>query len=124
MSGFIFRPYFFFMSIGLGLLLTASYIILWIFIHTFAALPEIPLDSGNFEYRFGMAVAKVFMERPYSFMVGGISLIVALQFLGIGFLSLQNKRYFDELFHFNTTLLRNHHIANTNTKEDDYTQTD
>lgn len=105
MSGFIFRPYVFFMTVGLALLLLALYIIAWIFIHTFGVLPEIALEAGNLEYRFGEAVARVFRERPYSFMVGGVSLIVALQFLGIGFLSLQNKRYFEELFHFNTTLL-------------------
>jgi hypothetical protein len=38
--------------------------------------------------------------------VGGISLIVALQFVIVGFLSLQSKRYFDELFHLNTNMLR------------------
>lgn len=107
MSGFIFRPYFFFMGIGMVLFLISVYIIAWIFIQTFAVLPEIALELGNFEDRFGIAVATVFKERPYSFMVGGISLIVALQFLSTGFLSLQNKRYFDELFHINTTQLQN-----------------
>ncbi|MCB0582820.1 MAG: glycosyltransferase family 2 protein [Phaeodactylibacter sp.] len=108
MSGFIFRPYILFMSIGLGLLLVSLYIIAWIFAHTFAILPEIGLAAGSFEDRFGMAVAAVFQQRPYSFMVGGVTLIIALQFLGIGFLSLQNKRYFEELFHINTTILGNH----------------
>ncbi len=106
MSGFIFRPYMFFMTVGLIFLLIAFYIIAWIFIQTFQVLPEIAIGMGNIEDRFGMAVARVFQERPYSFMVGGITLIVALQVLGIGFLSLQNKRYFDELFHINTTLLQ------------------
>ncbi|KAA3620722.1 MAG: glycosyltransferase family 2 protein [Bacteroidetes bacterium] len=106
MSGFIFRPYIVFMTVGLIFLIVAFYIIAWIFIQTFQALPEIALELGNIEDRFGMAVAKVFQERPYSFMVGGITLVVALQILGIGFLSLQNKRYFDELFHINTTLLK------------------
>ncbi|MCB0651084.1 MAG: glycosyltransferase family 2 protein [Saprospiraceae bacterium] len=112
MSGFIFRPYVFFMSIGLVLLLISVYIIAWIFIQTFNILPEIPLVLGNFEDRFGLAVATVFKERPYSFMVGGITLITSLQFLSTGFLSLQNKRYFDELFHINTTLLKNQNKFN------------
>lgn len=107
MSGFIFRPHMFFLSIGISLFLVALYIIAWIFIHTFNVLPEIAMEAGNMEDRFGMAVGVVFHERPYSFMVGGISLIVALQFLSIGFLSLQSKRYFDELFHISTTLLAN-----------------
>ena len=100
------------MSIGLVLLLISVYIIAWIFIQTFNILPEIPLVLGNFEDRFGLAVATVFKERPYSFMVGGITLITSLQFLSTGFLSLQNKRYFDELFHINTTLLKNQNKFN------------
>lgn len=106
MSGFIFRPYVVFMTVGMIFLFVALYIIAWIFIQTFQALPDIAMELGNIEDRFGMAVARVFQERPYSFMVGGITLVVALQILGIGFLSLQNKRYFDELFHINTTLLK------------------
>ena len=105
MSGFIFRPYFFFMGIGLFLFIVASYIIVWIFIHTFTVLPEIATANIDFETRFGMAVAQVFTERPYSFLVGGVSLIISFQFLGIGFLSLQSKRYFEELYHFHTRML-------------------
>jgi glycosyltransferase involved in cell wall biosynthesis len=116
MSGFIFRPYMFFMSIGIGLLIVALYIIAWIFVHTFSMLPEIAQDAGNFENRFGIAVGMVFQERPYSFMVGGIALMVALQFLSIGFLSLQNKRYFDELFHISTTILKNQRQETGNEK--------
>lgn len=104
MSGFIFRPYMFFLSIGLVLFLISLYIILWIFLNTFAALPELAAEAVNLETRFGMAVSIVFNERPYSFLVGGVCLIIAFQFLGIGFLSLQSKRYFDELFHINTSI--------------------
>lgn len=106
MSGFIFRPYAFFMSIGSMLMAIALYVVVWIFINTFAAYPEIPDTILGAESRFGEAVAIVYRERPYSFLVGGITLIIALQFLSMGFLSLQNKRYFDELFHINTTLLK------------------
>ncbi len=107
MSGFIFRPYMFFLTIGGLMFLIAFYIIIWIFIHTFNALPQIPVEAADFETRFGMAVAIVFQDRPYSFLVGGVALIISFQFLGIGFLSLQNKRYFEEIFHINTTMLRN-----------------
>ena len=106
MSGFIFRPYVFFMLTGLILLLISLYLIIWIFINTFAVFPELPANIVGFEAQLGEAVARVFDERPYSFFVGGITLIISLQFLGIGFLSLQNKRYFDELFHINTSILK------------------
>jgi len=107
MSSFIFRPYAFFMSIGVTLFIVALYVIIWILIHTISAFPEVATDITNFETRFGEAIFIVFKERPHSFLVGGISLIIALQFLGIGFLSLQNKRYFDELFHITTSVLNN-----------------
>lgn len=105
MSGFIFRPYMFFMTIGLALFLIASYIIIWIFINTFSIMPDLAAKYPGFENLLGTAVAITFQQRPYSFIVGGVALIISLQFLGIGFLSLQNKRYFDELFHINTTML-------------------
>lgn len=107
MSSFIFSPYRFFITIGFILFFISFYLIIWIFIHTFQVLPSIPhsVGFGEFETRFSAAVAQVFQERPYSFLVGGVSLIISFQFLGIGFLSLQSKRYFDELFHISTTLL-------------------
>ena len=104
MQGFIFRPYALFLSIGAGLLLVSLYMIGWIFIHTFGALPEVASEIAGFESRFGEAIGIVYRERAHAFIVGGISFIVALQFMGIGLLSLQSKRYFDELFHINTTL--------------------
>jgi hypothetical protein len=103
MSGFILRPYAFFMGLGLVLLMVALYIIGWIFFNTFGVYPEIP--SGVLpDDRFSEAIALVFRNRPHAFLVGGVTLIVALQFLSMGFLSLQNKRYFEELFHINTSL--------------------
>lgn len=106
MSGFIFRPYFFFIFIGLVLLFISLYVIVWIFINTFIVYAALPEMHGLFDARFSEAVSIVFKQRAYSFIVGGISLIVALQFLSIGFLSLQSKRYFEELFHINTNILK------------------
>jgi glycosyltransferase involved in cell wall biosynthesis len=105
MSSFIFRPYSFFMTVGLTLLIAAVYIIIWIFIHTFELLPDVPAAVISWEDRFSVAVGQAFAQRPYAFLIGGVCLLAALQFLGIGFLSLQSKRYFDELFHIHTTLL-------------------
>lgn len=108
MTSFIFRPYMFFMLIGLGLMLLSFYMITWIFVHTMQAIPTLELTE-MYNTAFSQAVALVFQQRPHSFFVGGFSFLAALQFLGIGFLSLQNKRYFDELFHINTTLNRRLH---------------
>jgi glycosyltransferase involved in cell wall biosynthesis len=106
MSGFIFRPYIFFLGVGIILFLISLYIIIWIFINTLNVFPDIVANSNYFDDRFSMAVAAVFQKRPHSFFVGGFTLILSFIFFAIGFLSLQNKRYFEELFHLNTYIRR------------------
>ena len=106
MTSFIFRPYAFFMMIGTIISIVAAYVVIWIFINTMRVYPEFAAQASGVENAFTLSVAEVFRQRPYSFFVGGTCLILALQFLSLGFLSLQNKRYFDELFHLGTTLLR------------------
>lgn len=107
MSAFMMRPYAVFLFFGFLLFLISVYVIGWIFINTYQAFPDVAVMTDGYIFGFTHAVAKVFDERPYAFFVGGTTLIMALQFIGIGFLSLQNKRYFDELFHINTRILRN-----------------
>jgi glycosyltransferase involved in cell wall biosynthesis len=106
MSGFIFRPYIFYISFGLILFLISLYIIGWIFINTFQIMPSIQIDSAYFDDRFSKALGLVFNQRPHAFFVGGITLILAIQILSLGFLSLQSKRYFEELFHINSSILK------------------
>ncbi|PSR13191.1 MAG: glycosyl transferase family 2 [Bacteroidetes bacterium] len=111
MTGFIFRPYAFFMTIGGILSLISIYVIGWIFVNTFAIYPDIAVGARDVEQAFSLSVATVFQDRPYSFFVGGVTLILALQFLSLGFLSLQSKRYFDELFHLGSSIFKNSNNA-------------
>jgi glycosyltransferase involved in cell wall biosynthesis len=106
MAGFIFRPYIFFLGIGIILMVLALYIIGWIFINTFHIMPTLNIDPKVFDDRFSMAIGAVFKARPHAFFVGGITLMLSIQMLSLGFLSLQNKRYFEELFHFNTSIFK------------------
>ena len=106
MSGFIFRPYIFFLGVGFITLFLALYMLVWILINTYQVYPEISVANHFFDDRFSSAVAEVYRERPHSFFVGGFTLIVAIQFLSLGFIALQNKRYFEENYHLNTYLLR------------------
>ena len=106
MSGFIFRPYIFFIVVGFVLFLVALYVIGWIFINTFYVYPHVQPIGQYFDERFTIAVSQVFKQSPQAFIVGGITLIIALQFLSLGFLSLQSKRYFEELFHLNTNIYK------------------
>lgn len=105
-NSFIFRPYAFFWIIGMLIFIISLYIIIWIFINTYQIFPLTAHVAEGFEERLTEAVSEVFRQRPYSFVVGGISLIISIQLLGLGFLSLQKKRYFDELFHLNSAILK------------------
>jgi glycosyltransferase involved in cell wall biosynthesis len=106
MSCFIFRPYVFFLGVGFILFLVSLYIIGWVFINTFRVYPEIINVSDVFADKFSQAVGLTFQQRPHSFFVGGISLLASLIFFAVGFLSLQSKRYFEELFHLTTNVLK------------------
>jgi glycosyltransferase involved in cell wall biosynthesis len=102
MSSFIFRPYIYFLAVGFITLVVSLYIIGWIFYHTITVMPELEIEVNYFDDRFSYALGRVFHERPHSFLVGGFTFVVSLLFLGIGFISLQSKRYFEELFHLVT----------------------
>ncbi|MBS1609170.1 MAG: glycosyltransferase family 2 protein [Bacteroidetes bacterium] len=103
MAGFIFRPYIFFMCIGAILLCLSLYQLVWLFFDTFAAYKTF-LGQAGIEYPFSHSLSEQFKKNPQSFLVGGITLLAAIQFLSLGFVSLQSKRYFEELFHLGTSL--------------------
>jgi dolichol-phosphate mannosyltransferase len=104
MSAFIFRPYIFFMVIGAILLTLSLYQLIWLLYDTLAAWNAINHQSVHVDYPFSYSLSLQFKKNPQSFLVGGVTLLAAIQFLGLGFLSLQNKRYFEELFHLGTSI--------------------
>jgi len=104
MSGFIFRPYIFFMGIGTLLLLLSLYQLIWLFYDTISAYNIIIDQVPKVDYPFSTSLALQFKKNPQSFLVGGITLLASIQFLSLGFMSLQSKRYFEELFHLGTSL--------------------
>jgi hypothetical protein len=104
MSAFIFRPYFFFVSIGTILMVLSLYQLLWLLYDTLSTLSSLNSQHLGIDYPFSYSLAQQFKKNPQSFLVGGITFLAAIQFLSLGFLSLQSKRYFDELFHMGTSL--------------------
>lgn len=100
MSSFIFRPYIFFLAIGTFLMLLSMYELVWLLFDTISDLSTTVKANPS----FSASLALQFRKNPQSFIVGGITFIAAIQFLGLGFLSLQSKRYFEELFHLGTSL--------------------
>ncbi len=103
MSGFIFRPYLFFMGIGAVLMLLSLYELVWLLADTISDTGSISGVSTT-PLTFSNSLQLQFKKNPQSFLVGGITFIIAIQFLSLGFMSLQNKRYFEELFHLGTSL--------------------
>jgi len=106
MAGFIFRPYIFFLSVGFILLLISLYVIGWIFFNTFQIMPTIHMEQVYFDDRFSKAIGLVFQQRPHAFFIGGITLLAAIQILSLGFISLQQKRYFEESFHISASIYK------------------
>ena len=106
LSGYIFRPFMFFIFPGGLLFLLSLYPLTWTVIHTLRAYHRIAGPGLSFDYRLSDAIGAAFTASPHSFIVGGIALLVAIQLISLGFLSLQNKRYFEELYYLNTTLHR------------------
>lgn len=104
MSGFIFRPYIFFMGIGAILMLLSLYELIWLLHDTLADIKLARLQSPSTNDPFSYSLYLQFKKNPQSFIVGGITFIASIQFLSLGFLSLQSKRYFEELFHLGTSL--------------------
>lgn len=103
MSGFIFRPYIFFIGIGTILMLLSLYELVWLLYDTLSDLAMVNSILKDGHRTFSDSLAMQFKKNPQSFLVGGVTFIIAIQFLSLGFLSLQNKRYFEELFHLGTS---------------------
>ncbi|HEY0432415.1 MAG TPA: hypothetical protein VGC95_01005, partial [Chitinophagaceae bacterium] len=104
MSGFIFRPYIFFLGLGTILMLLSLYELVWLLWDTIADIKLAKLQTTPVDDPFSFSLLLQFKKNPQSFIVGGVTFIASIQFLSLGFLSLQNKRYFEELFHLGTAL--------------------
>lgn len=104
MSAFIFRPYIFFLGIGAVLMCLSLYQLLWLLFDTLSAWHTLLGQNTKVDFPFSYSLALQFKKNPQSFLVGGITFLAAIQFLGLGFLALQNKRYFEEIFHIASSI--------------------
>jgi glycosyltransferase involved in cell wall biosynthesis len=102
-SGFIFRPFLLFTLPGLILLLFSLWVNAWMVIHWFGQLKNFPQDTW-FLARASDALAAAYHQFPHTFIVGLLSMILAIQLIGLGILSFQSKHYFEEIFHLGTNL--------------------
>ncbi|MGZ6997807.1 MAG: glycosyltransferase family 2 protein [Acidimicrobiia bacterium] len=102
-SSFMFRPFWFFVLPGLVLLAVAAYSFGWVVWHVAQVYDE-PSRFGN----SGLtgAIQNAYQRAPHTFLVTGITFVLALQLISLGVLAAQAKRYFEELFHLGTSILR------------------
>ncbi|OLE97397.1 MAG: glycosyl transferase family 2 [Cyanobacteria bacterium 13_1_20CM_4_61_6] len=105
LAGFLFKPFMFFIIPGFVLLMFSLYVNAWMLVHFFEAYQRFPQFTWFFT-RASAAVATAYQEAPHTFLVGLMSLTVAIQFISLGILALQSKRYFEEIFHLGTTIYR------------------
>lgn len=103
MSGFLFRPFMFLILPGLLLLLFATWTNFWMVLHFIDAYIQIGSIDGD---RIGAAIARAYELYPHTFVVGLLSLMLAVQLLGLGALALQAKNYFEELFFLGSSTAR------------------
>lgn len=103
-AGFILRPFMFFFIPGWILLALSLYSIFWAFFHTVNNYLLLSAPPHNLPLPISESIAAAMARSPHSFIVGGFCLMVAIQFISLGFVSLQNKRYFEELFNMGTTI--------------------
>ncbi|MEX0734134.1 MAG: glycosyltransferase family 2 protein [Steroidobacteraceae bacterium] len=104
-SGFILRPFTFLLVPGLLLLAFSAYVNTWMVVHFVNAYAQLHPTPDTVR-DMSAAVALAYSQYPHTFIVGLLSLMLAMQLIGMAMLSLQNKKYFDELFHLGSTLMR------------------
>lgn len=104
-SGFMFRPFLFFVLPGILVGLFSIYANFWMISHFLDAIQTLSNTGNDFSYSDAFALA--FKNHPHTVFLALMSTLLALQFIGLGMIALQNKRYFDDLFHLSSTELRN-----------------
>lgn len=105
-SGFMLRPFMFFLLPGLFLMVLAAYPLAWATYHTVVIYGHLIAEPNSLTLPVSKAVATAFLQSPQSFIVGSFALIIAIQLICLGFLSLQNKRNYEELFYIITKVYR------------------
>jgi len=105
LSGFLFKPVMCFILPGLGLLLFAIYVNAWILLHFLREYRALSQYDWFFD-RASVAVAQAYQAFPHTFIVGGLSLTLAIQLISLGILSLQSKQYFEEIFHLGSSIYK------------------
>ncbi len=101
LSGFVFRPFLFFVAPGILIGVFSLYVNFWMVVHFLEAVSE--LQSSGVDYSFSNAFANAYSQFPHTFIIGFLSAMLAIQLIGLGLIALQSKQYFEDLFHLGST---------------------
>ena len=89
-SSFLFRPFMLMLVPGLLLLLFSGYVNFWLMIELADAMQR----TG----RLSEATALVYDEHPATLLVGMLTLLLSIQLISLGAMSMQKKRYYEETY--------------------------
>ena len=104
LSGFVFRPFLFFIVPGLVVGLFALYVDTWMFVHFFDSLSFLR-ESGDYT-TYSRAFRLAYNEHPHTCVTALLSTMLSIQLVGLGVIALQSKKYFEDLFHLSSTAQR------------------
>lgn len=102
-SAFIFRPFVAFVVPGLVLLALALYSTGWAVWHVIDNLGQ-PSAYGNSGWTG--AIQNAYHQAPHTFLAAALCYLLAVQLISLGIIAAQGKRYFENLFHLGTSVLR------------------
>jgi glycosyltransferase involved in cell wall biosynthesis len=106
--GFLFRPVVFFILPSLLFFTLACYSGFWAFSHSWSNYNRLAQETvfQNLDGAISASVAAAFQQSPHSFIIGGMSLMLAIQLFSLGILSAQSKSYFEEIFYLGTSVYK------------------
>jgi glycosyltransferase involved in cell wall biosynthesis len=104
-SGFLFRPVIFFILPGLAILVFALWVNMWTFIHFYSHFQDLPQYTSLLS-RATAAAEIAYDKHTHTFVIGILSLMLSIQLISLGILSLQSKRYFEETFYLGSSMHR------------------
>ncbi|MEZ5652744.1 MAG: glycosyltransferase family 2 protein [Burkholderiaceae bacterium] len=90
-SGFVLRPFVLLVVPGLLVMMFSLYVNFWVAFELWGAMGR----TGN---AMAEAAALLFREHPATMLIGLLSLLLAIQLIGLGALSLQAKKYYEETY--------------------------
>ncbi|MEZ5738970.1 MAG: glycosyltransferase family 2 protein [Burkholderiaceae bacterium] len=90
-SGFVFRPFLMLLVPGLFMLLFSAYVNFWV-------LVELVRAAARTNGFMAEAAALLFSEHPATLLIGLLTLLLAIQMISLGAISLQAKKYYEETY--------------------------